>query len=77
MVPVSSGKEYVMSTKSSIAYDQSRFHFYEECFEDDRVFLRQELTATEFEANNHNITVSIPADVMDQIAAAWIKHRNK
>lgn len=66
-----------MSTKSSIAYDKDRFHFYEECFEDDRVFLRQELTAIEFKANNHHIAVSIPADVMDLIAAAWIKHRNK
>jgi hypothetical protein len=62
-----------MSTKESLAYED-RFHFYVECFNDNTVYLRQSIPA-EFEVNQDEVTIGIPADVMDNIAVAWLKYR--
>ncbi|GAA3972170.1 hypothetical protein [Allohahella marinimesophila] len=71
-----------MSTKATIASDD-RFHFYEEVSFSDQlteVFLQlDDQVCSTFEkdisSQQLSATVAIPADVMDQIAIAWIKKR--
>jgi hypothetical protein len=65
-----------MSTKSSIAYDES-FHFYNECFVDHLVYLQLEYDHPDFKVYPENITVGIKVEDMDKIASAWIEHRKK
>lgn len=71
-----------MSTKGSITSGDT-FHFYEEIsFHDEikEVFLQLDnpMGATiekDFFSQRFSATVAIPADIMDQIAIAWIKKR--
>lgn len=53
-----------MSTKCTLAHGKD-FHLFEECFEEDAVYL--ELEKAEFEASNHSIRVRIPIDIWEII----------
>jgi len=64
-----------MSTKCSIAYDAKRFHFYEECMDEQFVYLEQ--YNVEFQVNQNSIMVAIPVEVMDKIVEKWLKIREK
>ena len=55
-----------MSTKSSLAYGNN-FHFYQECFDEENVYL--ELESVEFEASNNKVTVTIPVAIWSVIRA--------
>ena len=55
-----------MSTKSSIAYGKD-FHLYQECFDEENVYL--ELDSVEFNASNNQVTVTIPVAVWEVIRA--------
>ncbi len=71
-----------MSTKISIASGET-FHFYEELSfqaQIKEVFLQMDnpIGATiekDFFSQQLTATLAIPADIMDQIAIAWIKKR--
>src|SRR2546421_12989523 len=54
-----------MSTKSTIAYGKG-FHLYNECWEDDCVYLRLDGNPT-FEASPGSVTVRIPAHIWEVI----------
>ena len=58
-----------MSTKATIEYNDN-FHFYNECFIDDRVYLDLEYDILDFEVRPDKITVGIQAEDMDKIAKA-------
>ena len=53
-----------MSTKCSLAYGDS-FHLYEECFDEDNVYLK--LEGVEFEATAERVTVTIPIAIWETI----------
>ena len=55
-----------MSTKSSLAYGDN-FHLYQECFDEENVYL--ELESVEFEASRDRVTVSIPVAIWEVIRA--------
>lgn len=64
-----------MSTKCTITHGPS-YHFYEECFDEDSVYIELENPKqAEFTTTNYGTTtvVSIPLDIMDEICAAWLK----
>ena len=68
-----------MSTKSPIEGGDS-FNLYEDKFDEENVYL--ELPGVEFRAacnweGSTHVTMSIPHEVMDNIARAWLKHRKK
>lgn len=57
-----------MSTKCSIAYSNTQphsFHFYQECFDEENVYL--ELEGVEFNATNNRVTVTIPVAIWEVI----------
>ena len=53
-----------MSTKSTIVYGKT-FHFYEECFDNQHVYL--ELEDTHFEAHYNRVMVPIPIHIWESI----------
>lgn len=53
-----------MSTKCSLAYGDT-FHLYQECFDQDNVYL--ELEGVEFEAATERVMVSIPIAIWETI----------
>ena len=53
-----------MSTKSTIIYGKT-FHFYEECFDNQHVYL--ELEGTHFEAGYNHVMVPIPIHIWESI----------
>jgi hypothetical protein len=63
-----------MSTKSTLgsstcegSVDCPSYHFYEECFErDGSVYLSID-SPVEFEANQHGVTIKIPAAIWNRI----------
>ena len=55
-----------MSTKASIAYGDG-FHFYQECLDEDNVYL--ELEKVSFVATENSVMVQIPMHVWKTIAA--------
>jgi hypothetical protein len=65
-----------MSTRSSIAYEQDKYHLYSECFANDFVYLSQD-APVEFEANQDEVMVAIPTETMDKICEEWLKYRGK
>jgi hypothetical protein len=71
-----------MSTKCSIKFgepnaDAPGFHLYEECFEDDYVYLELFGHRVVFNTCPEEAMMAIPVEVMDQIAAAWVQKRTK
>lgn len=57
-----------MSTKVSISYDET-YHFYEECGDDDNVYLQ--ISTDEFEVRHGHIMVQIPNKVFREMTNAW------
>lgn len=53
-----------MSTKCTLVQGKG-FHLFEECFEEDAVYL--ELEKAEFEASNHSVKVRIPIEIWEVI----------
>jgi hypothetical protein len=64
-----------MSTRSSIAYEQGKYHLYNECFDDDFVYLWQ--SDVDYSAGKNEVMVAIPIEAMDKMCEAWLKHRGK
>lgn len=62
-----------MSTKSSIFYDQN-YHFFEDVFEQEKIYLSQKTEHSCFSINNDEITVSIDKNVMTEFCKKWLKH---
>ena len=64
-----------MSTKCTIAHG-TNFHFYEECFDPDRVYFRLEGAAATVELHVEDrrlVTVGIDIAIWRQIVEAWLK----
>lgn len=53
-----------MSTKCSLAYGDT-FHLYQECFDEDNVYL--ELEGIEYEATSERVMVSVPVAIWETI----------
>ena len=64
-----------MSTKQTIEIGAD-FHFYEDLIEESgNVLLEIQGHAVDFNASPDRIILSIPSDIMDKIAEAWMNKR--
>lgn len=62
-----------MSTKVTITHGDT-FHLYEECYENDHVWLQIEKTTIEVWANDSNnaVTIAIPVKVWRKMVQGWL-----
>ena len=69
-----------MSTKGTIEFEPDKFHFYEECFDDNNVYLT--LTNPIFQIETYDqlrpvekriqeLSVMIPVEILEKIIKAW------
>lgn len=61
-----------MSTKATIVHGND-FHFYEECFEDDAVYLS--IHPEEWSFDGSDVTIKLDLNTIKKIVDAFIKHR--
>ena len=57
-----------MSTKITISYNDD-YHFYEECFDTDKVYLR--LKAKDWSFDGEEVTLPVPIDFWRKIVSDW------
>lgn len=62
-----------MSTKSSI-YTDENYHFFEDVFEKEKIYLSQKTKGSCFNINNNEITVSIDKSVMTNFCKKWLEY---
>jgi len=71
-----------MSTRGTITYEDDVFHFYEEAFDDENVYI--ELTDPIFDVETYEfgdnwdkkrqkLTVRIPIELLEKVIEAWKK----
>lgn len=63
-----------MSTKSTIAHGEG-FHLYQEMFETSAIYLQ--VDQGELEVSRGKITISIPPELMTQIAVGWLVNKER
>lgn len=59
-----------MSTKISITYDDDH-HLYQECFENDNVWLELDNADITFESSTGKVTLGIPISTWRSIVEGW------
>ena len=75
-----------MSTKGTIDWEQNKFHFYKECFDDNNVYLK--LTNPIFQIDTYDqlrpvkkrtqeLSVMIPVEILEKIIKAWKYEKSK
>ena len=66
-----------MSTRCTIGYDNENFHLYEECFDNDKVYLElsgdcHEVVDSFYSKDSREITVGIDVSVWRKIVESWL-----
>ena len=75
-----------MSTKGTIEFEPNEFHFYQECFDNENVYLT--LTNPLFQIETYEqlrptkkrtqeLSIMIPIEIFEKIIKAWEKEKNR